>query len=82
MEFQYKAGRIFLMDENEKLIAEVTYYDIDEHTVNVNHTFVDPSLRGQGVADKLMSALSEKMRSENKKIVPTCSYAVKWLSKL
>jgi len=38
---------------------------------------VDPSLRGQGIAEKLVDAMVEEMKEQNKKIKPTCSYVVK-----
>ncbi len=44
----------------------------------INHTFVDPSLRGQGVAGQLVQAAAEALKEENCKIYPTCSYARRW----
>ncbi|MCD8505683.1 MAG: N-acetyltransferase [Alkalibacterium thalassium] len=35
-----------------------------------NHTFVDPSLRGQGVAEQLVDRVVEEMQKEQKKIKP------------
>ena len=42
----------------------------------IDHTFVDPSLRGQGIAGKLMGKVIEMAREEGYKLVPVCSYAV------
>lgn len=48
MEFQHAPGRYFLEDDAGTLIAEVTYQPIDDgQNVVIDHTFVDPSLRGQ-----------------------------------
>ena len=44
------------MNANE-LLAEITFPYLDSKTVDVNHTFVDSSLRGQGIAGKLMEEL-------------------------
>lgn len=72
-------GKFFLLDEQQKKIAELTYYFIDDKTINANHTYVSESLRGQGVADKLYQALVEFVRTHQLKLVPTCSYiAKKW----
>ena len=50
-------GEFFLLDGHGKKIAKLTYFYETPNTINANHTFVDDSLRGQGVADKLYQAL-------------------------
>lgn len=77
MEFTKGENRFYKEDEDGNLIAEITYKPIDEKTVDADHTFVDPSLRGQGVAEKLVDHLVEEMETEDKKIHPTCPYVVK-----
>lgn len=81
MEFTYNKNQIALLDENDRVIAEVTFPDVDADTVDIDHTFVDDSLRGQGVAGKLMEAAARYLRENQKKAVLTCSYAVKWFEK-
>lgn len=81
MNFIYETNQIALYDSNHKLLAEVTFPDIDENTVNINHTFVDESLRGQGIAPKLMEAAVSQLKSQRKKAVLTCSYAADWFQK-
>lgn len=78
MNFIHSQNRIFLLNDNNETIAEVTFPDIDENTVNINHTYVSDSLRGQGIAGKLMKVTAEQLKSQNKKVVLTCSFAVKW----
>ena len=78
LEFQVDKNRIFYADETGKLLAEVTFPEEDSGIINVNHTFVDESLRGQGVAGKLMKAVADYAQTNQKQIHPTCSYAVKW----
>ena len=47
MEFQREPGRFFNTDWDGRLMAEVTFQDIDDgHAWAVDHTFVDESLRG------------------------------------
>lgn len=74
MEFTKGENR-FYKEEDGKLLAEITYIPKGD-IVDVNHTFVDPSLRGQGVAEKLVDRVVEEMEKEGKKIVPTCPYVV------
>ncbi|WP_252723076.1 GNAT family N-acetyltransferase [Treponema phagedenis] len=46
--------------------------------VMIDHTFVDSSLRGQGIADKLIREVIAVATKQNKKIEPVCSYAKTW----
>ncbi len=80
MDFLQEANKIYLNDDNNHMIAVVTFPKVKEGVVNLDHTFVDPSLRGQGVAGKLMEAAVAYFRSNDLKVKPTCSYAVKWFS--
>lgn len=74
MEFQKKEGRIYRQNDQGEDIAVITYVPVTDDVVDANHTFVDPSLRGQGVAEKLVEALVEDMEKEGKKIKPGCPY--------
>ena len=74
MEFFKGENRFYREDEKGELIAEITYKELDDHTVDADHTFVDPSLRGQGVAEQLVDRLVEEMEKEGKKIKPGCPY--------
>ncbi|WP_312642115.1 GNAT family N-acetyltransferase [Hydrogenoanaerobacterium sp.] len=81
MHFIIENSRIYYNDESGKLVAEVTFPAESVHVANINHTFVDDSLRGQGIASKLMEAAVQKLRSDGKKVHPTCPYAVSWFQK-
>ena len=77
MEFQRGPGRFFITDWDGRLMAEVTFQDIDDgHAWAVDHTFVDESLRGQGIAGQLIETVVAAARKEDKTIEPLCSYAV------
>lgn len=80
-DFTYYPNQISLIGDDNQILAEITFPDIDDMTVDINHTYVDPSLRGQGVAGQLMEAVVKKLQSENKSAVPTCSYAILWFRK-
>lgn len=81
MEFQYEENRIYLEDEDGQEVAEVTFPALNENVVNINHTYTDPSLRGQGIASKLMLELAKKLRRENKQAMVSCPYAVTWFDR-
>ena len=76
MEFKIETGRIWLSDVQGRTLAEVLFPAAGEGTVNITHTFVDDSLRGQGVAGKLMEAVVTELRRQQKKAMLSCSYAV------
>lgn len=76
MGFCKEPGRIFGLNETGKLLAEVTFPE-REGIVVINHTFVDASLRGQGIAGKLLRAVADILRKEGRQAHPTCSYAVR-----
>ncbi|MGP1434844.1 MAG: GNAT family N-acetyltransferase [Catonella sp.] len=80
MEFKENTEKIWMENEEGKIIAYVEFPKING-TANVMHTVVDSSLRGQGVAGRLMEALVEKMEKEDRKLELTCSYAVDWFNK-
>lgn len=75
--FQEEKNRFYLT-EKEKIVAEITWEILEDNSIDVNHTFVDPSQRGKGLAEKLVLEVIKKARAENIKIVPTCSYVVKY----
>jgi len=77
VEIKHGNNVFYIGDNEENAIAEITYIYIDNVAINVNHTFVDPSLRGQGIAKKLLDKVVEFAKEKNLKIKPTCSYAVK-----
>lgn len=81
MEFQTEPGRIFALSETGELLAEVTFPTGADGAADINHTFVHPSLRGQGVANRLLESAVETLRAQGLKTHLTCSYAVEWFEK-
>ena len=41
--FNIADNRIYMNDENGKMIAEVTFPNLDDKTIVIDHTFVDDS---------------------------------------
>ena len=69
-------GEFFSVNDAGQRIAEISYVWSGEHKIIANHTWVDDSLRGQGVARKLLDVLVAFARKKNLKIIATCSYVV------
>ena len=81
MEFIHEQNRIYGTDENGKVIAEITFPKTEPGVYTIDHTIVDSSLQGQGIAGKLVQAAVDDIKSKGGEVRATCSYAVKWLEK-
>ena len=56
-------------------LAEITWVETGG-IMTMDHTFVSPQLRGQGVAKKLLDKAADYARENNLKMNATCSYVV------
>ena len=81
MNFIKEKKRIYCVNEEDKVIAEITFEKIDKNTMNINHTFVHESLRGQGIASKLVQEAVKYIQAQGLQVKATCSYAKRWLDK-
>ena len=79
MNFIKEENKIYAKDENDKTIAEVTFYEIKKGIYNIDHTFVDDSLRGQGIGSKLVQEAVKEIKGKGAQIEATCPFANKWL---
>lgn len=71
--------RIYMKGEDDRILAEVTFPEIESGVYDINRTFVDDSLRGQGMANKLVTEAVNQIRSGGNTVSASCSYAIKWL---
>lgn len=79
MEFRKETGRIYA-ERDGQMIAEITFPEEDGVAV-IDHTFVDGSLRGQGVAGQLVRAAADQIRDQGKKARAVCTYARAWFDR-
>ena len=68
MELQFEPTRVYGLDGGGRLVAEITFPCTPPGIYTIDHTFVDPSLRGQGMADKLVRAALEQIRKNGGKM--------------
>lgn len=65
----------FSHTQDGKMLAEITWTMLSDVMV-MDHTFVSPDLRGQGVAKKLLDRAADYAREKDFKMEPICSYVV------
>ena len=81
MDFQKQEERIFALGTAGELLAEVTFPTGPDGIADINHTFVDESLRGQGGANQLLQAAAQELRAQGRKTKTSCWYAAQWFAK-
>ncbi len=68
-EFAYR------LEEEGVMKAEITWTMLADVMI-IEHTFVDETMRGKGLAKKLLDQAADYARDNNYKMEPVCSYAV------
>jgi uncharacterized protein len=66
----------FFIDRDGVRVARMTYRRTGPSTILIDHTLVDPALRGGGMARRLLDAAVAWARGTHTKITPHCSYVV------
>jgi len=69
-----KKGRFFINEEN-RLLAEMTYVHAGPSKIIIDHTEVDEILKGQGVGYGLVEEAVKLARQQELKILPLCPFA-------
>ncbi|MBE1555145.1 GNAT family N-acetyltransferase [Sporosarcina limicola] len=62
-------------EEDGNMRAEITWTILGDVMV-MDHTFVSETLRGQGIAKKLLDRAADYARENELKMEPVCSYVV------
>ena len=74
-------GAFLIRNEEGGRVAEMTYFNSGDSAFTIDHTEVDPSLRGQGVAERLLDEAVRHARDNKLKIHATCRFALKKLQR-
>src|SRR3989338_5419698 len=64
-------GEFFIIVNGKKALLD---YTLNGEKMDLFHTFTDPELRGQGLAEQLCTAAFEFARKNGFRIIPTCEY--------
>jgi predicted GNAT family acetyltransferase len=74
-------GGVFLVNRDGRQVGEMTYQRLGEKRILIDHTEVEPELRGKGVARQLLDAAVAWARENGIRISATCSYVIAQFSR-
>lgn len=80
-QFEIHTNAVRYVDAQGNTLAEVTFPARDANTVDINHTYVDESLRGQGIAGQLLANVAQELEETGRRAYASCSYAAQWFAK-
>lgn len=80
MHFITEENRIICI-EDEKQVGEVCFPETEKGVYDINHTFVDSSMQGKGIAAQLVALAIEEIKRKGGKITASCSYAKRYMEK-
>ncbi|CAN1573070.1 COG2388 Predicted acetyltransferase [Flavobacteriaceae bacterium] len=66
---------MFYIEQDKRLLAEMTYVWAGTDRIIIDHTLVSPALAGKGAGKQMVSKAVEFARSKNIKIIPLCPFA-------
>lgn len=75
MEILEGHNKFYVNDAQGNQVAEIVFVPTGEHLSIIEHTDVDPSLKGRGVGKQLVAKVVEKMRrgaAEDYPSLPVC----------
>lgn len=81
LDYKYGTDRIFAEDHVGKLLAEIKFPTTEDGLVDFAGTFMDPSLRGQGIGDQMVCAAITEIRKRGAKAIATCPYVKAWFGR-
>ncbi len=78
LEYKEEQNRIYIPGEaGAANIGEMTFFRTGEHLATIDHTYLSDAYRGQGIAQKLLALVVQKLRAENRKIIPQCTFVAR-----
>lgn len=80
MLFTTEANQI-VYREGGRTLAFIHWTTLNAHTITADHTFVDESLRGQGVGKKLLDALAAHAAAQGWKIRAVYPFVQAWFAR-
>lgn len=65
---------MFYIEQDGKVVAEMTYVWAESGKIIINHTEVNDILKGQGAGKQMLSKAVEFVRENGLKIIPLCPF--------
>ena len=75
LQFVREAQSLVHRDAAGKLLASAEWRRLDARTIEVFHTHVDDSLRGQGAGNQLLDAMEKLAAQEGWSVRASCPFA-------
>lgn len=77
---QILENEICYLDDDGRKLAFVSFAK-ESDILNIDKTMVDPSLKGQGIAKRLMEDIHSFAKDNGLKLKATCSFAISYFEK-
>ncbi len=81
MEKVYLNDAIQYLSEDGRLLAEINFPSTNDREITITHTFVDSSLKGQGIGKELILEVIDYAKKNKLTIKATCSFAIHYFEK-
>lgn len=66
---------MFYIEQNQEIVAEMTYVWAGDAKIIIDHTEVDESLKGKNIGKQMVAKVVEFAREKSIKIMPLCPFA-------
>ena len=66
---------MFYIEQNQQIVAEMTYVWAGDAKIIIDHTEVDESLNGKGIGKQMVEKAVNFAREKTIKIIPLCPFA-------
>lgn len=70
---------IYMTDDEWNILAEITFEKVNDKTYDIDHTFVDESMRWQWIADELVEKAIDYIKAQWFSVTASCPFAKRWL---
>ena len=80
MQVEHERERKRFMVVTDSGEAQLTYAEPRPGVLDLQHTFVPPEARNQGVANALAESAFDYAREQGLKIIPSCAFVRAWLA--
>lgn len=81
MEVRNNTHRHRFESETDGKLSIVVYENVDDETLALVHTEVDPSQEGKGIGSKLVEGTLQYIEEHDLKIVPLCPFVASYLKR-